>query len=280
MTTDSRKQQLEAFELELRPPRMGITRQFNPPESVAMSPFTGGSRALKALDTAGMTINIMDIGFTAEERRLAVVEDPDILLTLLEQGWTKIALTVMLGLPNVSGFNKFVKRMKLEEPVHEAIVSSADFFAELAATSYESLESTHDNVQALLDHATMLTMASTGNVAALNAIRCEFPEASDDELAEIILSRSRQIDASMAVISRGAETIGKIADRRFKGAMQQAANRNAQKYGTASNGAGAGNNATQNVVFNLDFGNADTKSIKVINPDGETSSLPSGLDFG
>lgn len=246
-----------------------------------LNPFAGGSRAMQALRDVGADIDVTTIGRTAYDRRCAALDDPDILLTMVERGWARAALAAVFGFPNVVAFNKWLRTNKLDDSVKEAEVSSADFFADVAAESYAGIEELQDNIMGLMRTTDTLSRAASGDRDAIEDV---FPDDGDAEAVEvadrhmIIAARLHSVEQAVSIMARGADAVTKIADRRYKVAFQIAATRNPGRFGGVSGSAPQAGSG-QVINMNLNFG-GDGNEVKMVNAVPENSSLPSGLDFG
>lgn len=274
----------EHNEIKLSTPRPLSDRGIYALAPTVINQFAGGTKAMQALRDVGADIDVASIGKTGYDRRIAVLDDPDILCTMVERGWARASLAAVFGLPNVVAFNKWLRNNKLDDLVKESEVASADFFADVAAESYAGLDTLQDNINEVLSYVAVLSRAAQGDQQSINEVADTIQAATEDEeqpinLHMVISARLHHAETAVGIMAKGADAVTKIADRRYKAAFQLAATRNPGRFGGASSAAPMAGSG-QSVTMNLNFGGGDTSSMKMVNSVPEVSSLPLGLDFG
>ena len=248
-----------------------------------LNQFACTSKALQVLRAVGAEIDVTTIGVSAYDRRKAVLADHDILCSLVEFGWQRAALSVVFGFPSTRAFNKWIRDNKMDDAVAEAERNSADVFADMAVDSYAPLEGLQDKMLDAVNMVNITMSAAVGDVSAMDTLRDSGmvpDDATDDDVRMFAGIRLSTLETGLAVMSKGAEAIAKLADRRFSAAMRLASTRNPTKFGGSTVGGGSYAPA-QNVSISLNYGSREEPDTpKMVNAVPGVSSLPAGINIG
>lgn len=238
-------------------------------ECGALNAFAGlPKRDFALLQECGVVTRISSLGATAYDRRIAVLNDPDIMYTMVEHGMREDGLATLLGFMNRNVFRKWIKHNGLEAGMASAVMLSADTYADVAMDQYQEMEPINARLTQLSE--------------ALDDVLQTPAECLTEEHVRKAKSIGVSVDAHTAIVKAKLS----IASARERVCTRRAEMLNPSKYGRKTLRVAQDKQAV-NLTFNMNFGEQQTAlHVKQVNdsPDGmlesSKSSIPTGFNFG
>lgn len=289
----SKRENDEAHALALADVSIAVPRQLGASEfaqvagASVLHQFAGGNSYMRTIRDMGVSFDPAKLGATSSQRRATILNDPDALLAMVEQGYASSALAAALGFPNTWAYRTWLRANKLLDRVKEAEIDSAEFFVETAMTALDAPTKHIQRMETAVAMAEIAAQATTGSPDGVEAYREVFgiPEAdaNGEEVPIFPTATLGNMRSMVDIAARAAEVTGKAAERNYNACMRLAVARNPARYATtqaalAANGANAGGSQAVSITMNL--GDNDPKTIKLVNKEPERSPLPDGLNFG
>lgn len=277
---------LALAEISLAVPRLMGHVEIPTIKQVAVNPLLGKSKLLQELTALGLDFDPYTLGASAPQRRATILQDPDTLLTLVEQGWQELALSKLVGMPSVSAYRLWLRQNKLYDRVKESERVSADSFAEVAAAAFIPAEKAASDLEDAVGLMSVVAMAAAGSQEHLDAMAERFNihamEDSEGNMYQPHLFAATalvQIEKMVAAKAKLADTRLKLGDRLSGLALKLASAKDPARYGTTQSAAAVG--PSQNVNISMDVGTpGEPKVTKIVNPAVEhTTALPDTLVF-
>lgn len=218
-------------------------------QDVAVGPMDN-TRLRGLLGDIAPAVRASDLGATAEERRLAVRKEPDMLLSMVEGGWSQAALTALFGFRTRAAFKRWVDAIGLTEAYAEAYADSADTLVDYAIDKFSAVDKAADMLQ----------------------------DAMQDVVDGVDSPEGLGYNERAKTLATCLTAITSTATKRVDVAMRLAAVRNRTKYAPASAATSGITSAPQNVSFNISLGGAGG-AVVVTDSQAEVVSLPPGVNL-
>lgn len=238
-------------------------------ECGALNAFAGlPKRDFDILQECGAITRISSLGQTAYERRIAVLDNPDIMYTMIERGMREDGLATLLGFMNRDTFRRWVKHNGLEPGVANAVMISADTYADMAVDQYQEIEPINARLTQLSDAVDDIMQIPDADFTEEHVRKIKAIGTSVDTQATIVKTKLSLAMARERVCARRAEML------------------NPNKYGRKTLRVTQDKQAV-NLTFNMNFGEQQQAlQVKQVNdsPNGmlesSKSSIPDGFNFG